>query len=185
MLVQYMTVHEVSVQEDTWQSTQFCWSRIWRSRKFIVIRFDKDLQQFKSQVSSLTNTTCQLDWSTTDTSQQFNIIVLYVTQFSRRISLLISPLESCSHTSGLEYGPFDLNCRRRFYRYLRCTVHTYSASYYVAVSVFDYVLPVMCKNMSTHLRVEMFIVEICQCQDFFKSWTYFHCIVYLGLNLTV
>jgi len=29
------------------------------------------------------------------------------------------------------------------------------------------VLPILCKNRPTHLCVEVFIVEICQCQDIF------------------
>jgi len=80
MPVQYLTVQEVSVQDDTWQSTTFCWSRIWQLRKCLDIRFAIDLQGFESQVRSPTNTTRQLESSTTDTSQQFNIIILYITQ---------------------------------------------------------------------------------------------------------
>jgi len=37
MPVQYLTVHA-----DTWQCKQFCWSKIWRSRKCLDIRFAMD-----------------------------------------------------------------------------------------------------------------------------------------------
>jgi len=56
MKVHEMPVQYLTVQEDTWHITQFCWSKIWRPRKSLVIRFAIDLQQFESQVWSSTNT---------------------------------------------------------------------------------------------------------------------------------
>jgi len=49
MPVQYLTVQLVSVQEDTWQYAKCCWSRIWRSRKCLDIRFSIDLRRIESQ----------------------------------------------------------------------------------------------------------------------------------------
>jgi len=79
-MVHEMPGQYLMVKADTWQSKKFCRSKIWRSRKCLDIRFAMDLRRFESQERSLTSTTHQLKWSTTNTSQQFNILILYVTQ---------------------------------------------------------------------------------------------------------
>jgi len=52
-MVHEISVQYLTVQADTWQCKQFCWSKIWRSRK-CHIRFAMDLRQFESQEWSRT-----------------------------------------------------------------------------------------------------------------------------------
>jgi len=114
---------------------------------------------------------CQLEWSTTDTSQQFDILILYVTQSLRRVlpnwllgvllayqwrgiwSIWLELLgEDSTGTSSTLYTPTHL------------------------IIMLLFLSLIVCCPCCVRMRVELFNVKIYQCQDNFNSWTYFICI---------